>query len=147
MKLFLIPFKYSDLNKAFELYKSELHAVIDTALGWDESSQQKRFTEKYSLDWFYWVECEGNVVGYICYDYRSVALHISLLVIDNHFQGKGIGKKIMAIVSNLAQEKKLKLTLSSFKNNQNAVSFYEKLGFKIINQDDLFFDFELGGKE
>jgi ribosomal protein S18 acetylase RimI-like enzyme len=48
----------------------------------------------------------------------------------------------MEAVTGFAQEKKLKVTLSSFKNNQKAVSFYEKLGFKIINHDEFFFDFE-----
>lgn len=124
-----------------------LHAVIGTTFGWNESYLQKRFSEKYSIDWFYWIKLEGNLVGYVCYACRAMDLHVSLLIVDEQFQGKGIGKKVMEAVGDLAKGKKLKVTLSSFKINQNAVSFYEKLGIKIVHQDEHFFDFESGDKE
>lgn len=47
-----IPFYKSDLEKAFDLYKSALHQVIDKAFGWDEKFQRNRFETHYSLEWF-----------------------------------------------------------------------------------------------
>jgi ribosomal protein S18 acetylase RimI-like enzyme len=146
MKLHLIPFKQADLVSAYDLYKKELHGVISSAFGWDEVFQKNRFTEKYHLEWFYWIEAENVIVGYVCFNHQDKDLHISLLIIDEQFQGKGIGKKAMIMLNSLAYEKNLKVTLSSFKSNQNAISFYQTLGFKIIRQDEHFFDFELDEK-
>jgi ribosomal protein S18 acetylase RimI-like enzyme len=143
MNLSFIAFKQPDLQHAFELYKNELRDIVEASFGWDENYQRKRFEEKYALDWFHWIELEGRHVGYVCYTFTLIELHLSLLIIEKQFQRKGLGRVIMKSVTDLARAKDLKITLSSFKNNTKAITFYQNLGFRIMNQDNHFLDFEL----
>ena len=51
--------------------------------------------------------------------------------------GKGVGKKLMQASLNVAeQRKKQTLWLAVWKDNQRAIDFYERWGFKIFGEQD-----------
>lgn len=56
---------------------------------------------------------------------------IGALFIENKYQGRGIGSKLIDFIT----EKFNELTLTVYKDNLNAVTFYKKKGFKIISED------------
>lgn len=66
---------------------------------------------------------------------------IGALFIDTDYQGLGIGSKLIDYVSN----KYKKLQLAVYKDNECAVRFYEKKGFKVIleqaNEDSGFSEY------
>ncbi|MEG0134723.1 MAG: N-acetyltransferase [Cetobacterium sp.] len=68
---------------------------------------------------------------------------IGALFIDNHYQGKGAGTKLLEFVKNIYG----KLTLAVYKDNIRSVEFYKKLGFKIIgegpNEETKVFEFHM----
>ncbi|KAJ53036.1 putative acetyltransferase [Clostridium tetanomorphum] len=53
--------------------------------------------------------------------------YIGALFIDVSCQGKGIGRKLIDYVRNIYN----KLSLSVYKDNENAVNFYKKIGFQV----------------
>lgn len=55
---------------------------------------------------------------------------IGALFVDKNSQGLGIGSKLI----NYALNKYNKLNLAVYKDNENAVKFYNNKGFKIINE-------------
>lgn len=55
---------------------------------------------------------------------------IGALFVDKNSQGLGIGSKLI----NYALNKYNKLNLAVYKDNENAVKFYNNKGFKIINK-------------
>jgi putative acetyltransferase len=69
---------------------------------------------------------------------------IGALFIDIDYQGLGIGSKQIDYVSN----KYKKLELAVYKENESAVKFYEKKGFKAIaeqqNEDSGFCEYIMG---
>ena len=136
----LVPFCEQDLGEAYKLYKQELYNVIQKVFGWDEDFQIERFKNLYRLDWFHWIEQGSTRVGYICFYARENEIHVSLLIIFPNLQRKQFGGKVMNIIKKVAGAQNFKVTLSSFKENEQAVKFYQKLGYKIVGQDEHFFD-------
>lgn len=136
----LTPFVSEDLKAAFQLYEETLRSVVDRAFGWEDGFQRERFASRYELSWFHWVEASANRVGYVCFFEKSDELHMSLLIIDPKFQGRSFGRKVMSLLQNRAKQSSKRVTLSSFKKNEAAISFYQKLGYQITGEDEHFVD-------
>lgn len=66
--------------------------------------------------------------------------HIGALFVEEEYQGKKIGSKLM----NLVKKRFSHLTLNVYVKNTPAVSFYQKSGFKIISEQ---IDEQTGEKE
>ena len=63
---------------------------------------------------------------------------IRYMAVSDDYQGMGYGSKIVKVLDNIAREKgSLKIILQS---RGNAVKFYEKNGYKIIEKSYLLFD-------
>ena len=76
-----------------------------------------------------------HLVGFITVDMNSVPSEIEFqgneivtLYIQEYFQGKGIGKKL---IEKAVQELKSSLWLSTWIHNTNAIEFYKHFGFNI----------------
>lgn len=134
-------FEAHDRARAFALYKITLRPVIERAFGWDESFQLGRFSEKYPTEWFHWIHHMGSEVGFIAHHTTDADLHLSLLVLAPEHQKKGIGAQAMSQIHTLAREKKMSVSLSSFKTNVDAIRFYEHLGYVQTGSDEYFVDF------
>ena len=63
---------------------------------------------------------------------------IRYMAVSDDYQGKGYGRKMVKALDNIAREKgSRKIILQS---RENAVKFYEKNGYKIIEKSYLLFD-------
>ena len=63
---------------------------------------------------------------------------IRYMAVSDDYQGMGYGSKIVKVLDNIAREKgSRKIILQS---RENAVKFYEKNGYKIIEKSYLLFD-------
>ena len=63
---------------------------------------------------------------------------IRYMAVSDDYQGMGYGSKIVKVLENIAREKgNRKIILQS---RENAVKFYEKNGYKIIEKSYLLFD-------
>lgn len=135
-----------DHTEAFLHYKAALMPTIEEAFGWDEEFQKDRFRTKYEPSWFFWIEANSQRVGYVCFFENSSELHVSLLIIFDEFRNKKYGSNIMEALQQRALNKSLKVTLSSFKNNTRAISFYKTMGYDIVAEDEYFCDMTLGAR-
>lgn len=125
--------------KAYEIYKSYLRRHIERVFGWDDSFQEKRFSESYKLENLYWVIASGEEKALLCYKTGSDAIHIHLILVYDTFQKKGLGSEIMSKLENKAVEKSLNVVLSSFKVNCQANNFYKGRGYLIKSEDENFY--------
>jgi ribosomal protein S18 acetylase RimI-like enzyme len=76
-------------------------------------------------------EINSKIVGYRSFNKKRKLADSGYLAIIKKFQGKGIGKKLLK--RSIREAKKLgcnKMVLHVRKNNFNAISLYEKLGFQ-----------------
>lgn len=137
----LTPIKQDEFAQMFELFKASMFPIIDEALGWDEAFQERNFKQHLKPEWFYWVEVDGERVGVVCHRYKEASLHIHLLAIFRPYQGHGYAQQVLVELERMAASEGKVVTLSCFKNNQRAVKLYRTYGFKVLGEDDLFYDF------
>ena len=73
------------------------------------------------------------IVGYISYKIKekhSKKLDVDQLVIDEKYRGKGLGKKLMEEVRNIALKNNCdRIELNCWMFNNNALKMYEHIGF------------------
>lgn len=74
----------------------------------------------------------GKIVGFITLKIECGCAIIGLMGVNKHFQGQGIGKKLIENVELLAIKKKInKLKVATQMSNINAVNFYQRKNFNI----------------
>lgn len=92
---------------------------------------------------------EERVVGYLGFHHPTPlktnqhVLEIDIAV-DQHYQGKGIGRKLLDELVKMAKDKNIhKLALRVLSSNEGAIDFYKKCGF--IEQGRLVKEFLIEG--
>ena len=84
-------------------------------------------------------EPNGKAVAVGRLQFNSIEeAQIRYMAVSDDYQGMGYGSKIVKVLDNIAREKgSRKIILQS---RENAVKFYEKNGYKIIEKSHLLFD-------
>ena len=73
----------------------------------------------------------------LCVKPYDNAYHIHLLIIFPQYQGRTLGKEVMTLIHKRAMEEGRKhVTLSSFRSSTLAISFYQALGYQIVDDCD-----------
>lgn len=139
----LVPIREDELDAAFALYKTSLYPYIAQVFGWHEAFQRQRFRESYDPADLYWAEHAGERVALVCFKDLPHELHLHLLLFYQAFQGRGLGSRLMAQLHARAAANGQSVTLSSFSCNQAAVSFYKRLGYEVLAEDEQFVDLRL----
>ena len=134
---------HTELEEVFALYKELLGPYIEESFGWVDAFQKQRFAESYKLEDLFWYVHENEKKALICRNVLDDAYHIHLLLIPKKHQNKGIGKAVMKVLQTQAFHEKKDLILSTFKSNKKAVSFYNSLGFSVVDEDNYFFSMKL----
>ena len=80
---------------------------------------------------------EAVAVGRLQFN-SSHEAQIRYMAVADKFQGKGYGSKIVKVLDNIAREKGSRTII--LQSRENAVKFYEKNGYKIIEKSYLLFD-------
>lgn len=88
----------------------------------------------------YAIMLDDTIVGLIGlgYDEDGVSGFINPLMIDSKYQGNHYGENAMTIAIDILQREYnvSKVNLGHRKTNINAGNLYEKLGFKIVSEDE-----------
>jgi len=83
---------------------------------------------------YYFIQVENENIGYLAVTPEDNKLFLSKLYIKSNIRGKGVGKKSIKFIENIASELKLKtIALTVNKYNYNSIKFYEKIGFKKVS--------------
>ena len=85
-------------------------------------------------------EYKNKIVGFITFShgYERIST-IGLVAIDKNYQRLGIGKSIMNECLYLCyKQKKTRISVATQLNNQPAIKFYERLGFKVLRKSNWY---------
>jgi ribosomal protein S18 acetylase RimI-like enzyme len=75
-------------------------------------------------------DAEG-IAGFFVFCQFDNTLYLNTLVIKKTFQGRGLGKQVMKWLEDVARNRRLRsISLCVQTNNQRAMHFYRKLGFR-----------------
>ena len=92
--------------------------------------------ESMSNETFLVIEYENKIIGYASYQIKeknsNKFLWVDELVIDDNFQGKGLGKIIIKKLEDLSREEKCKsIEFCCWEFNKKAQEIYKHLDYKI----------------
>lgn len=102
-----------------------------------EESEEKEFAEyleKYKEDYFVLHDKSTNQIigcGGINYFFDENLARISWDIIDPHFQGQGIGKKLLLYRINHIENEHKNIKTIVVRTSQLAYKFYQKVGFEL----------------
>ncbi len=83
---------------------------------------------------YYFIEAENKKAGYIAVIPEQGDLFLSKFYIKQVFRGKGLGRKTLKLIEDIAKELNLpKIRLVCNKYNKNSLAVYKKLGFNIVD--------------
>ncbi len=85
-------------------------------------------------------EYKNKIVGFITFSHGHEEIsNIGLVAIDKNYQRLGIGKSIMNECLYLCyKQKKTRISVATQLNNQPAIKFYERLGFKVLRKSNWY---------
>ncbi|MFA0547781.1 GNAT family N-acetyltransferase [Vibrio splendidus] len=127
----------SEFDELFACVKQGIFIHVDDVFGWDDNFQRLRLLNEYHPSWFHWVYRENERVGLVCFKPYDNAYHIHLLIIFPQYQGRSLGKQVMTLIHKRAtEERREQVTLSSFRSNTRAISFYQSLGYRVVDEGD-----------
>jgi ribosomal protein S18 acetylase RimI-like enzyme len=134
------PILPSEAETQFSVIKEALYCHVDALFGWDDEYQRQRVNNDYQQDWFYWIDDGDDRVGLVCYKPYQSAYHVHLLIIFTPYQNQKLGCRVMRDIQDLAIKEKCEtITLSSFRRNQPAIAFYQRLGYQITDDNEADF--------
>jgi ribosomal protein S18 acetylase RimI-like enzyme len=129
----------SEFEQRFAAVKEGIFPYVEAVFGWDDDFQHERLSSEYQPQWFSWILQGGERVGLLCCKPYDDALHIHLLIIFPQYQGRQLGSAVMdRLYREAEREGKSRVTLSSLTDNQRAVRFYLRLGYKVVEGDEVF---------
>ncbi|MDN3629216.1 GNAT family N-acetyltransferase [Vibrio lentus] len=127
----------SEFEELFACVKQGIFIHVDSVFGWDDDFQRQRLLNDYHPSWFHWVYRGKERIGLMCFKPYDNAYHIHLLIILPQYQGRTLGKEVMTLIHKRAmEEQREQVTLSSFRSNTRAISFYQALGYQIVDDGD-----------
>lgn len=152
MEIIIRPYQIKDTQAILDIIN---HSILHSTALYDYTvrsyEQQKSILEEKINKKFPVIiaEIKGEVVGFGMYSefrfreaYQFTVEHSVYL--DEKFQGKGIGKLLLARLIELAKEQKLHTMIGVIDSeNQDSIEFHKKFGFKtvgIINESGYKFD-------
>lgn len=121
------PYQDTDLNKLLEAwYSASLvgHPFLDEAFFQQERKNIREIFLPKAETWVY--EQDGTVVGFI----SLLGNEVGAIFVDANFHGKGVGRALMDHAKGLRDF----LELTVFQDNQVGRDFYEKCGFRQVDE-------------
>lgn len=102
---------------------------------WDEKAQNNFFDDAWCATTHQIIICEDVPCGYMCVEYRDEDIYIREIVIDNEFQGKGVGTFLLREIIEDARVRRIPVRLGTQRTNR-AINLYQKLGFREFNRTE-----------
>lgn len=137
----------NDLDFIIHLKELGMKWYIEKLYGWDYEIQKEKTLNELSknLHNMKVIIVDGKDVGVTTFCENDNFYEIGLIVIHPNFQNKGIASQILKEYITIAQNRKKRIIIKTFKENP-AQNLYSKLGFKICNIDNTHIHFEIDFK-
>ncbi len=134
-----------DIYFIFELKKLCLKWYIDKIYGWDDLTQLNKTKEEFDKLYQYMkiIIVDGKDIGITTFIKRDNFYNIGLLMIHPDYQNKKIATNILNNYISIAKNDNKRLVLKTYKYNP-ARRLYERLGFKIYDEDNTHVYLETG---
>lgn len=112
-----------------------MRVYVEPIWGWHEDWQEEYFRKKFDTKDRQIIVIDGRDAGVLVVEELPDEIHISLIEILPEFQGRGTGTMILNRLTREATSRQTLLSLHVLRTNQPAKRLYERLGFRIIEEE------------
>lgn len=131
-----------DRDLIFETFKLSMREYVEWAWGWDEEFQRNGFWKNLPVEKFNIVCVAGQEAGAFYVEEFDQYHCVRTIFLKPDFQGLGVGSKLISDEADRARINRKPLILKVIKVNP-AKRLYERLGFKIMKEDDATYHMQL----
>lgn len=124
----------SDVELLFRLQHLDGNE-LDTSNS-DQASKYEKYKNDFKPSEIQVVEHEGEAIGRLRV-VRGDSIYIGGIQILPEYRGRGIGTQVIESLIVEAEEKMIPITLEVRHNNTDAFSLYERLGFQVVEEDEI----------
>ena len=134
MTIALRPARSNDFVYCRRIYLEEMSWIIEK-LHLDKTVQESYFREMWDPTQVRLITLDGVDIGWLQTITQDNALFLAQMFVDRRFQRRGIGTGVMHRLIDEAAQSNQPVRLNVVKINP-ARRLYERLGFKVIHEDD-----------
>ena len=125
-----------DSEWVFLVKKAALGKYIEQTWGWDEDFQRQFHANDFDPVQTQIVVEDGSDVGWMIVSETESEIQLQEIYIHPDHQGHGIGSHLVGLVLNKARSPSKPVRLQVLRVNVRARHLYERLGFKVIGEND-----------
>jgi ribosomal protein S18 acetylase RimI-like enzyme len=130
-----------------EQYEEFMRLMLDEARDYLEETQKlmQMSTEEFNhlfrtVGHVYAIYDDERCAGFYWIEERERVLHLHALILKSQFQGRGIGTKVLKMLSSEYDSRMKFIELGVHESNERAIRMYERNGFSTVKRlDDLKF--------
>lgn len=126
----------TDVDFTFLVKEAAFREYVEKVWGWDGADQRELHELRFTPQDVRIIQFRGTDVGYFSASSTADAIRVHQIFILPECQRKGLGSACMRLIVLDAGVQKKAVRLQVLKINTRAIAFYERLGFKIVDEDD-----------
>nr|WP_116607558.1 GNAT family N-acetyltransferase [uncultured Albidiferax sp.] len=132
-----------DKDFIFEAFKASMREYVEWAWGWNEEFQRDGFWANLPVHKFNLICVDGQNAGALYVEESAQNHWVRTIFLRPEFQGLGVGSALLTQESARAKIANKHLLLKVIKINP-AKRLYDRLGFKVVNEDDATYHMQWG---
>ena len=136
MSFDLNPATDADYDFIWRVASTTMREYVHAIWGWDDDWQEQRFRAKFEASRWQVITVEGQSVGVMSVGRHASSISLDYLYLLPSFQGHGIGSTVVRRLIAEAHSQGVPLTLDVLRSNPNALRLYERLGLRVVIENE-----------
>ena len=128
-----------DSEFVFAVKKAAFREYVEQIWGWEDTYQKELHNRRFDSQDLRIIQFHRSDVGFLSTRKTPDTFKVDQLYILPEYQGKGIGAACMKRIIDDANREQKPVTLQVLKINTRATTFYQRLGFTIIEKNSTHF--------
>lgn len=124
----LRPATPADSEFCHQLHKAAMGGYITVTWGWDKQIQRDFHDRVFDPGRWQVITADGADAGMLDIEYRPAETYLGRIEICPHYQGRGIGTRLISALIDEAAQKGQPLVLDMLAVNRRAQALYQKIG-------------------
>ncbi len=129
----------ADWAPLYSLYQKAMKGYIEKIWGWNEAWQQNHFRGSFETAATYVIESDSGFAGYYQVEFGESSDWLQMLVIIPGMRSLGIGHQLLERLLKTSHDAGKRLMLRVFKMNANAKRFYQRNGWIVVEENEIFY--------
>jgi ribosomal protein S18 acetylase RimI-like enzyme len=134
----------NDFDLTLKIKSFSLRPYIEKIWGWDADIQLEYHKKQFNPKQIKIILHHNKEVGLVDMEEGIDTFFIANVLIEQPFQGQGIGRKVIEDIVRNARKENKKIELQVFKINLRAKKLYEEFGFMVTGETDLHYQMSYG---